>query len=550
MSKEANKNSNNRSDRIITSNYAFSLPIKIKSIYEWRILGLVMLKMQADFGDRVFKFKKGEDLIDQKPYLDQIRMQKLSFGSIYRQPEIEIIFPLDFLLFRDENSKLQGYQHVKKALRRLSRPVEYENQELAKNLFDKTRKDTGIVWGIYQVIEKPEIRKYKGENYVYFRVPEKTWEVLCHWEKGVHIFELSAFFKFERAASVALYILLADYRKKGQVIWPTYYIKDIMAPGEYRDYSSFRKKVLDEVAKDLREHSPFYVEYNEFVDSECLTPAGKGRGKPANYIKIDIMYQPDKNPEVDKRIELFREINTLTPFKVDDLSSEEKTFLVTSLGFTEIKGKNLETIVKLKYYKNYGHEGVDNWRTNQGNYFMAYLKKLYDTIMLSDKKINSIPAYAIKSMQEVLATYEPSGKTPEQLQEQQDAPKQIEKPSFTPSHEQDLAWLDELAQDREWKDAMLNTLKLKNDFILCGYLMMFRDENICHPGHQSKQDLSRHFKFSMIDGDNRDGWLRLYGRNTFVGETNDNLKKDPLLKSFGFRVTHIEPGRRVYWEEI
>ena len=103
MSKEANKNSNNRSDRIITSNYAFSLPIKIKSIYEWRILGLVMLKMQADFGDRVFKFKKGEDLIDQKPYLDQIRMQKLSFGSIYRQPEIEIIFPLDFLLFRDEN---------------------------------------------------------------------------------------------------------------------------------------------------------------------------------------------------------------------------------------------------------------------------------------------------------------------------------------------------------------------------------------------------------------------------------------------------------------
>ena len=65
MSKEANKNSNNRSDRIITSNYAFSLPIKIKSIYEWRILGLVMLKMQADFGDRVFKFKKGEDLIDQ-----------------------------------------------------------------------------------------------------------------------------------------------------------------------------------------------------------------------------------------------------------------------------------------------------------------------------------------------------------------------------------------------------------------------------------------------------------------------------------------------------
>lgn len=69
-------------------------------------------------------------------------------------------------------------------------------------------------------------------------------------------------------------------------------------------------------------------------------------------------------------------MNPLTSFKLDDLTDEEKNFLKNNLGFDEIKGKNLVTIIKLKYYKNYGHESAANiWRTNPGNFFMEYLKK-------------------------------------------------------------------------------------------------------------------------------------------------------------------------------
>ena len=530
-----------RNDTVFASNSAFKLPIRVNSVYEWRILSLIMLKMQVDFGDYKFNFK--EDLKDQKPLLDRIRFQKRSFGSQFRRDEVEVAFPLDILLTRDKNNKLQGYDKVKKALRSLARTVEFENTSLKERLFDEKCKDNGIVWGLAQVIEKPDIRKVEGINYVYFRVPERTWEVLCHWEKGVHVFEISVFFKFERAASVPFYILLADYRKEKQIreiVWPTNYIKELVAPGEYRDYSSFKKKVLTEVENDLKKHSPFYFEVKEDVDIDCIIPASKGRGRSANYAKIEIHYQPDKNPEVDERIELFREFNQLTPFSLDDLSEEERKFLTENLGFSVIKGKSLETVVKLKYYKNYGHEHVENWRTNPGNFFMEYLKRLYDTIMLSDKEIKSVPAYAMRAMQKDLLTYEPSNETPEQQQEKQDAPKRQEEKQFVPSHEQDLIWIDEMARDPEWKRAMINEFRLDNEKVLCGYLMMFRDENISHEGHQNKHDLTRHFINCMRGGYNRDGWVSLYGRSIWVSGTDEDVKKDSLIKAFGYKITKIK----------
>lgn len=541
-----------RKDSVYASNSAFRFPIAITSIYEWRILGFVMLKMQMDFGDYKFKFRGGEDLKDMKPLLDSIRFQKRSFGSQFRSDEVEVAFPLEILLSREKNNRLYGYDKIKKALRRLSRPVEFENTTLKGKLFDDKCKDSGIVWGLFQVIEKPDIRKVDGVNYVYFRVPEKTWEVLCHWEQGIHIVELSVFFKFERAASVPFYILLADHRQKGEVVWPTNYIKEYLAPNEYRDYSSFKKKVLCEVQKDLKEHSPFYFEMCEYVDFECLIPASKGRGRSANYVKIEILYQPDKNLEVDSRIELFREINQLTPFSLADLTEEELNFLTVDLHFGVIKGKNLETIVKLKYYKNYGHqEGANIWRTHPGKYFILYLKRLYDTIMLSDKEIKSIPAYAIKTMQKDLLTYEPTAETPEQLQEKEDAPKRVQNTEFKPSHEQDLKWMSELAQDREWKDAMLNLFDLADDMTLCGYMMKFRDENINHTGHENKKDIAQHFKSSMSgskDG-RRKGWVSEYGTNTYQGSLREEVKNDPLLKDFGLKVTEIK-GSEVFFQKI
>jgi hypothetical protein len=256
-------------------------------------------------------------------------------------------------------------------------------------------------------------------------------------------------------------------------------------------------------------------------------------------VKIEILYQPDKNPEVDERIELFREFNQLTPFSLDDLSEEERKFLTENLGFKVIKGKSLETVVKLKYYKNYGHEHVENWRTNPGNFFMEYLKRLYDTIMLSDKEIKSVPAYAMRAMQKDLLTYELNEETPEQQQEKQDAPKRQEEKQFVPSHEQDLIWLNELARNPEWKRAMINEFRLENEKTLCGYLMKFRDENISHEGHKSKHDLTRHFIYCMRGGDNRDGWVSLYGKNTWVSGTDEDVKKDPLLKSFGLKIKKI-----------
>lgn len=531
-----------RNDIVFASSSAFRLPIKVSSIYEWRILGLIMLKMQADFGDHKFNFRGRQDLINQKPLLDQIRTKKRYFSSTYRQDETEIIFPLDFLLSRDERGKLQGYDKVKKALCNLARAVEFENKNLKAKLYDQNSRDNGIIWGLTQVIEKPEIRKYNGKNYVYFRVPDSTWEVLCHWENGIHIFELSVFFKFSRPASVPFYILLADYRKKGQVIWSTKYIKDLISPNEYRDFSLFRKYVITPVQKDLKDNSPFYFEFGEFVDRECTIPARKGRGMAANYVKIDIFYQQDKNIEVDQRIDLFLEMNKLTVYRLDDLSSEERDFLYSCLSFKEIKGKNLETIVKLKYYKNYGHENIESWRDNPGNFFMEYLRRLYDSIMLNSKPIYNITAYSISAMQKELEAYEPSNKTPEQLQEHEDAPKR-EDNDESPSHQQDIKWLYELAQDKEWKDVMKRKFNLSHDTLLCLYVLRFRDEIICHEGHKSKQDLSLHFINCMKDGDNRDGYRSLYGNDWAAPQTTyDELKDDPLIELFNLRLSKKKDG--------
>ena len=402
----------NRSDVVFVSSSAHNLPIRIRSIYEWRILGLIMLKMKSDFGDHQFIFKDGIDLINQKSLLDSIRFNKRSFGSPFREDEVEILFPINLILNRDEQGKLRGYDNVRKALNSLSRTVEVENASLKKKMFDKDSKESGIIWGLAQVIEKPEIRKYNGNIYVNFRVPERTWDVLCRWENGVHIFELSVFFKFKRAASVLFYIMLADYRKRGWFVLPTKKLKDLIAPGEYRDYSLFKNKVIIPVQEDLKKYSPFYFEINEYKDEKCEIPARRGRWTPANYAKIDIFYQEDKNTHVDERIDLFLDMNKLSAFKLDDLTEEERNFLSRSLSLSEIRGKNLETIVKLKYYKNHGHEKVQNWRTNAGNFFMEYLKGLYDTIMLSNKPISDIAAYSIRSMQKVLETYEPTGISP------------------------------------------------------------------------------------------------------------------------------------------
>lgn len=394
-------------DKAIVSTSSWNnFPIRLKSIYEWRIIGLIVAKMQIDFGDRRFSFS--EDLRNQKPLLDSIRTKRLSFGSIFREDEIEIIFPMELVLYRDKDDKLRGYREVKKALRNLAIPVEYENKTLKEKLFDANCKDSGIIWGLAQVIEKPKIIKLDGVNYLYFRVPERTWEVLCQWEKGVHIFELSVFFKFVKAETVPFYVLLADYRKTGSVVLETNYIKEFLSPGEYRDYSSFRRRVLDMVKEDMKEHSPFYFEINEFSDKACLIPAKKGRGRTAKYAKIEIIYQQGKNTEVDKCIEIFRGLNPLSPFRLHDLLDNELHFLKKNLCFKEIRGKNLDTIVRLKYYLNFGHQNVQNWRTNPGNFFLKFLENLYDTIMLSGQTIKSVPAYAIKVMQEKLATYEPS----------------------------------------------------------------------------------------------------------------------------------------------
>ena len=111
---------------------------------------------------------------------------------------------------------------------------------------------------------------------------------------------------------------------------------------------------------------------------------------------------------MDKRIEIFRGLNPLSPFRLHDLLDDELHFLEKNLCFKEIRGKNLDTIVRLKYYLNFGYQNVQNWRTNPGNFFLKFLENLYDTIMLSGQNIKSVPAYAIKVMQEKLATYEPS----------------------------------------------------------------------------------------------------------------------------------------------
>ncbi len=538
-----NSDKQKRSDIIYGSASAFRLPIRITSIYQWRIVGLIMLKMQADFGNQKFNFKK-YDLKNQKPLLDQIRFNKRTFGSPFRQDEVEIIFPLEFILSRSEHGKIIGYDKAKKALKSLARVVEYENPKLKDKLYDKDCKENGIIWGLAQVIEKPDIRKYNGVNYIYFRVPETTWEVLCHWEGGVHIFELSVFFKFERASSVPFYIFLADHRQKGWAIWSTNNLKELIAPGEYRDYSAFKKKVIIPVQKDLKEHSPFYFELAEFVDKECTIPARRGRGMAANYVKIDIFHQKNKNKEVDERIDLFIEINKLSAFKLEDLTDEERRFLEQSFCFKEIKGKNLETIVKLKYYKNYGHQDAANiWRTNPGNFFMEYLKRLYDTIMLSNKSVKDITAYSIASMQNELEAYEPSNKSPEQIQEKEDAPKREEIEELTTSQQQDFKWLYEAVQSKEWRDFIKRKCEIKNDLVLCLYLLRFRDDIFCHDGHKGRQDLTRHFISLMEGGENHDSYKTLYGDNWPAPQkTYDELKDDPLIKILDLKLVRLDNG--------
>ena len=93
----------------------------------------------------------------------------------------------------------------------------------------------------------------------------------------------------------------------------------------------------------------------------------------------------------------------------------------------------------------------------------------------------------------------------------------------------------------------LNYVETQNDeMTLCGYVMMFRDENICHPGHNSKQDLSRHFMNKMRDGENREGWVTLFGTDCFMGGNTEDVKNDPIVKDFGFKITHNDSKRIDY----
>ena len=143
-------------------------------------------------------------------------------------------------------------------------------------------------------------------------------------------------------------------------------------------------------------------------------------------------------------------------------------------------------------------------------------------------------------MQKDLETYEPPKETPEQELEYQDAPKRKDENKFVPSHEQDIEWLYELAQDREWKDVMIREFRLKGDPKLCTYLLLFRDEIVDHWGHESKQDLSRHFRNLMKDGDNRDGWNTLYHDSWAANQcTYNELKDEPLIKLMGLRLKQI-----------
>jgi len=504
-----------RKDIVFASTSSFNLPIRITSICEWRVIGLIMLKMQADFGKHKFQFRNKTDLKDQYKFLKEVRMRRLSFDSQFREDEIEIVFPLRFLC--SEGSSIKStYQNTKRALKNLSRPVEVENKKALSKLTDKKCKDNTIIWGLYQVIEKPDIRKFCGENYVYMRIPQTTWEVLCNWKEGVHIFELSVFFRLELPASIPFYILLADYRKDGVVIWPTKYIKDIIAPGKYRDYAGFRKQVIEPVEKDLKKNAPFYFEYQDFVDKDCRIPSRQGRGRAANFGKFVIRYQPEKNPEVDSRIGEFIELNRMEAFRLEDLSAEERTFLAEKFEITDIKGKNLETIVKLKYYKNFGHQNVKVWRTHPGNYFMVFLNDLYKTILLKQEPLKSVAAYAMSAIQKVLESYEPVKMTFEEEVEKENRPERKQDEVTVLSARQDMEWLAELSQDKQWIEATSRNFGLEGG--LGEYLVRFRDHLISsfHQGHKSKRDLALHF-MSLMDyqKDGTPGWAGPYKEYSF-----------------------------------
>lgn len=397
-----------REDKVMVSFLSVTQSYNIEK-YEWKILGWVMLKAQSILDT---KYKFPEDLRTLKDWVKNVRYASFTTIDLFgcKETEHQISIPLSYLTSYNKDTKRSvGYEEVKRALRKLAKQKEFEKKE---NL----NKTEGIheVWGIKQIISKVKITNISGNNWVRFCISDEVWNLLLDFSKGFRSFEMTTYMQLTKSPSYIFYMLLSCYHHQEEIVRPVSVIRSYFdKQNQYKEFKDFKKNVIEVAQEELKEIAPFYFEPTYWVNyypetGEVDTPAGPGRGKGAKYIKFKIIYQPNKNKEIDQRILEFK--NRIKPdaANMEDLIEPEIKMLAL-FGFNAEKplsGKSLFWLVRLKWYLNYGN--IDsNWRNNQGRFFLTWLQEVHNTCLTNSIPPQNMQKYLIGSVKKELEKYEP-----------------------------------------------------------------------------------------------------------------------------------------------
>ena len=398
-----------REDKVMVSFLSVTQSYDIEK-YEWKILGWVMLKAQSILET---KYKFPEDLRNLKDLIRNVRYASFTYVDLFGCKEVEhqISIPLTYLMKYDkETERYVGYEEVKRALRKLAKQKEFENKAAI-------HKKEGIheVWGIKQIISKVKITNISGNNWVRFCVSDEVWNLLLNFSKGVRSFEMTTYMQLSNPSSYIFYMLLSCYQHQEEIVRPVDVIRSYFdKQNQYKDFKDFKRRIIEPAQKELKEIAPFYFEPTYWVNyypetGEVDTPAGKGRGKGAKYIKFKIIYQPNKNEKIDQRILEFKKRIKPDAANMEDLIEPEIKMLAM-FGFNEenpLGGKSLFYVVRLKWYLNYGN--IDsNWRNNQGKFFLTWLQEVHNTCLTHHISPENMKKYLIGAVKKKLEDFEPT----------------------------------------------------------------------------------------------------------------------------------------------
>jgi plasmid replication initiation protein len=254
-----------------------------------------------------------QPLVKGKKLNQEYDVQNGLFGSY------TITFPIKAL---QKNEDGTNHEQVKKALKSLrSKTLEIEDAEK---------------WGVYGIIEMPEIIKNVGN--VKITLTEPIIKAFLNFSKGFRKYELATAFKMDSVYSMRLYELISNKDT------PIYYNieelkKMLMVEKKYKQINDFTKRVIDVAKKELDEKSPYTFDYEKIKE-----------GRKYTKIKLSPIYKA-KNRDAD--LETQTSMNLVSPrwyFDKEFLISLKDDFEMTEQGINNNKPL-LYQYIKLSHYR-------------------------------------------------------------------------------------------------------------------------------------------------------------------------------------------------------